>query len=529
MKNKYWLAIILIVIGFLFRLYRFGQIPESLYWDEAAIGLDARSLIETGKDLSGKSWFQPLFYSYGDYKAPVFIWLVSILGLFSGVNEVIIRLPSLIIFVLSAWVLYQLVSQFSSKRSLLPVFILFSYLIMPWSFHFSRIGMESFLSSGFLVFMIYVQFLAIKKNKWYLMVLAALFGVLSIYSYIGARGIALVLFSSGFLFFQWPNLKRNMFAFISGLLIILVSIGLLTQSPNYSVSQNYRLSNDNLIRTTEHIERSVAVRSTGPDSLLSRIANHRYYYWLQDYADNYLTHFSPEFLFFKGDSNLRHHSGFGGQLLLIQGLFLIIGLLRAVFYKKRISWLMAVWLLTGPIVSSLVNEVPHASRAVYMIIPMSWFTGLGMSYIYQRLSKIKAGKLIFTALIIALLINFFIYLHDYFRHYPERSDIAWLVPYKKAALFFKEKEPENKVFITEQWYQPGLYFAFYGQVPAALLQDSQGGYLKEWGNFNFQLPKVCPEKDWCVVPRKWRMGDSETIDAISGTDKLVIKTNKAVD
>jgi len=511
------------------RIYRFGQIPESLYWDEAAIGLDARSLVQTGEDLSGKPWFQPLFYSYGDFKAPVYIWLVTILGFFLGVTETVIRLPSLILFTLSAWILYRLVNQCSSKRSLLPIFVLFSYLIMPWSFHFSRIGMESFLSSGLLVFMVYLQFLAVKNSKWYLMIFAALFGVLSIYSYIGARGIVLVLFSSSFLFFQWPNLKRNLLAFISGLLIILASIGFLVQSPDYSASQNYRLSNDNLIRTTEHIEKSVAAQGIDRDSLLSRLAHHRYYYWLQDYAQNYLTHFSPEFLFFKGDSNLRHHSGFGGQLLFLQGLLLILGFLRAVFCKKRINWLMAVWLLTAPVVSSLVNEVPHASRAIYMIIPLSWFTGLGMSYLYQRLSKIRIGKLIFTALVLALLINFFLYLHDYLRHYPGRSDLAWLVPYKKAALYFQERKPENRVFITEEWYQPGLYFAFYGQVPAILLQNSQGGYLKEWGDFNFQLPKACPEKDWCVVPRNWRMGDSETIDSISGTDKLVIKTQKAVD
>jgi len=63
---------LLIILGILARLWQFGQVPNSLYWDEIAIGLDARALIQTGRDLSGQFWLQTLFVSYGDFKAPVF-------------------------------------------------------------------------------------------------------------------------------------------------------------------------------------------------------------------------------------------------------------------------------------------------------------------------------------------------------------------------------------------------------------------------------------------------------------------------
>src|SRR3989344_3080987 len=108
----------LLILGILARLWRFGQIPNSLYWDEAAVGLDARSLIATGKDLAGHSWFQPLFYSYGDYKAPVYIWSTTLIGFIQGeVSELTIRLPSLLAFFGTALVFYKLLKLVAPKSN----------------------------------------------------------------------------------------------------------------------------------------------------------------------------------------------------------------------------------------------------------------------------------------------------------------------------------------------------------------------------------------------------------------------------
>ncbi|MCG2692235.1 hypothetical protein L6272_05415, partial [Microgenomates group bacterium] len=121
------------LLGLTARFWQFGQVPLSLYWDEAAIGLDARSLLTTGKDLNGNSWLQPLFFSYGDYKAPVYIWLVTLLGKTISVSELTVRLPSLLASLGIAWLLFKWLGSF----------VAISYLIMPWSLHFSRIGFES--------------------------------------------------------------------------------------------------------------------------------------------------------------------------------------------------------------------------------------------------------------------------------------------------------------------------------------------------------------------------------------------------
>jgi len=516
------ILLIILFTGFI-RFYRFGQIPESLYWDEVAIGLDTRSIIQTGRDLSNNHWFQPIFYSYGDYKAPVYIWLTTLFSLPFGVTEIAVRLPSVLASLAIALVLYKLSALVSSKKSMLPIFVLLSFLIMPWSFHFSHIGMESYLSLFWLTLMVYLQILALKTKRPLLLILAAISGVFSIYSYIAARVICLILFISTFIIFHNKRLKKSLPSFLISLVILVASIGFLIKSPYYSASQNYRLSNNNLLKTTEYIQQSILAQETDNHSLLSRVFHHRYIYWLQLYFQNYFTHFSPDFLMFDGDNNLRHHSGFGGQLLFIQGFLLIIGFFSLLSSNKKIAAFILIWVVTGPAISALVNEVPHASRAIYLIVPLAWLIGLGIDSLYLKLKKLKSGNLIFIGFLIVLSLNFAIFLHDYFIHYPSHSHLAWLVPYKKSALYFKDNYPEKKVFITNEWYQPGLYFHFYQNTPINLLQGQFEQSLKRLDPFIFQLPTDIQPGSLYIAPPDWQADKTEVISEIPGTQEVVIK------
>lgn len=413
----------LVILGIFGRLWQFGAIPDSLYWDEIAIGLDARSILQTGKDLVGNSWLQPFFVSYGDFKAPVYIWLVTLFGRFFSVNEWVIRLPSLLASFGTGWLIYKLFGRLAAV----------SFLIMPWALHFSRIGFESHLSLFWLTLMVW---LVLKKNY-----LAALAGVAGIYSYISLRLMAPVLFLS----FAW---KKGVKYWMTGLLIMGLGILMLTSSPQYAASQQYRLSNDNLITST-----------------LSKPEKAR------QFLSNYFDFFEPEFLLGRGDPNLRHHSGFGGELLLIQGLLVIVGL------TANPDKLMLVWLFLAPAVAALVNETPHASRAIYMIVPLAYLAGLG----WQRLARKKSAWVI----PLVLGINFLIYAHDYFIHYPARSADNWIRPYKEAA----QKQYDRPVYISSRLYKPELYFAFY-QNDLSLLKSND--------RFYYYVPAVCPAEAICL-------------------------------
>lgn len=434
MKKLVILSLIILgLIGIFARFWQFGQVPVSLYWDEVAIGLDARALLQTSKDLNNHSWLQPIFISYGDYKAPVYIWLVTLLGKFLSVSELTVRLPSLLASLGIAWLLFKWLGSF----------VAVSFLIMPWSIHFSRIGFESHLSLFWLVLMTY---LVIKKRVFW----ASLAVILGIYTYFSLRIIAPILFIVTFLLYSRTKWKQ----FFLGLVLIAFSLVILIKSPYYASSQQYRLSNDNLVTSTER----------KPEKL-------------KKFLINYAAYFDPQFLLVSGDPNLRHHSGFGGELLLVQGVLLIGGLVILLNYRQKEIWLILAWLLISPVTAALVNETPHASRAIYLMIPLAWLIGLGLSRLKPKLSLVIA---------FLLLINLVLYLHDYFNHYPDRSAKAWIKPYKDAASQTYDRFP---VYISSSLYKPELYFAFY-QKDLKLLKPNEKYY--------YYLPSVCPEGSICL-------------------------------
>ena len=72
---KKYLIIILILLAAVLRLANLSHYPAGLNADEASIGYNAWSLINTGKDEHGVSW--PLvFRSFDDYKPAVYFYLV---------------------------------------------------------------------------------------------------------------------------------------------------------------------------------------------------------------------------------------------------------------------------------------------------------------------------------------------------------------------------------------------------------------------------------------------------------------------
>ena len=480
---------LLILLSLFIRFFRFTKIPVSLYWDEVAIGLDARSLINSGLDINGKSWLQPLFYSYGDYKAPVYIWLTTFIGKFFSVSELTVRLPSLLASLGTAVILFFLIKTLSSKKSQLPLLVATSYIIMPWSIHFARVGFESHLSLFWLLLSAYLVIRSAKIKKPLNLIFSSLAISLGIYTYISLRIIAPLLFVSTFLIFHYKKLKQNFIYFIASLGIILLSSLILIKSPFFEDSQNYRLSNDNLVRSTTHIQLSVEDLKGWQNSLLARISHHRYIYKAKQYLTNYFTYFSPHFLALSGDPNLRHHTGFGGQLLAIQSFLLLVGVYALKKQSLKQILIILTWLGLSPVVAALVNETPHASRSIYMIIPLAWLIGLG----WQWLAK---NKKIHLVIIIALFINLSLFAHDYFSHYPLRSAVDWINPYKKAALAFKEKNINQPIFISNQLYRPELYFAFY-------LDDLS--LLKPNEQFNYFSPEACPPDAVCISPPDWQV------------------------
>lgn len=198
LKEK--LLIFILVLGFLLRIILLGKLPH-LYIDELWYGTLSLDIKEYG--LINYLFDIPfLMTSYvGPYLNFLLLFSLEILGK----NILSLRLPTVIVGILTIFLTYKLMKKIYSKRA--AVLVSFILAVLPIHVYFSRVGLE----------LIWVPFLAIlslyfineyevKKDKRYLYLFAFVCGI----------GIT---FKLNFLFFlmglilgwcilKYPNLKN---------------------------------------------------------------------------------------------------------------------------------------------------------------------------------------------------------------------------------------------------------------------------------------------------------------------------------
>src|SRR3989344_5374942 len=126
MKKLFFPIAALLVIGIFLRVWQVGKIPISLFGDEIDVGLQANSILTTGKDYLGNR-MPVLFHSFSEYRLPLQLYLdVPFVKLF-GLNEVGVRAVSVLFGFLSLIFFYLLIKEFSNKKlaTVATLFMLF--------------------------------------------------------------------------------------------------------------------------------------------------------------------------------------------------------------------------------------------------------------------------------------------------------------------------------------------------------------------------------------------------------------------
>ncbi len=487
-KTEGLLLLVILLLASFLRFWQLRNNPISLYWDEAAIGLDAYSISQTGKDMNNQHWLAPVLGSYGDFKAPVLIWLSSLSVRVFGLNAFAIRLPVTIFSILSVYLIYMLVRELLlleprlKRYRFMPLLTALMLAISPWSVHFGRIGLESSLSVAFLLLALIFFLRAVRTQAWYFLV-STVFASISVYSYYSLRLIVPLLCASLIVIF-WHKIKNRKLWLAAAMLFFVLSMIPMLRSPYYARSQDYRLNNNNLIHHRQAIEESSAYLEKYNSSLLARLVYHRYVFVTRDFLVNMSSHFSVDFLFLRGDSNLRQHSGYLGELFLVTAPFFYLGALLLVLnWRSKLSWFLLALMLLSPIPAAMVYEVPHASRAIYLLLPFSILIAWGLNEFYLR-----AGKILLLIVIGIFALNAIFYYSDYFIDYKSRSSAAWLYSYNQVAIYLRDHYQEfSKIEIDERYWLPRIFV--YYQFPELLesTRELKNAFLNSPVN-SFGLP-----------------------------------------
>lgn len=280
MNSKTLFLLIILALGIFLRIYRLNDIPPGLNPDEASIGYNAYSLLETGQDRYGQTL--PLaFRSLGTYLLPMYTYLtivpVAIFGPTIFSVHFISALSSILVVFLTALIAFE-IKKITFLNKLLIVLLI---SISPWAVYFGRGAHEISLSLALFILSIFLFIKSISNPK--LISITLLVAGLSGYAYYTERYLSLIFFPLLVWIFKDKFIRHKKYLLIGVFLLII------SQLPQLTLIQSEAFA-----RRIEQVNywNDKAFNGNGGGKLL---------YVLREFSSHYLEYFSPRSLFFDPD------------------------------------------------------------------------------------------------------------------------------------------------------------------------------------------------------------------------------------
>ncbi len=480
-KNTFLFITVIVLLAAALRFYRLGDVPHGMTWDEAAIGYNGYALFTTRRD----EWLVRLpvsFQSFGDYKAPLAIYLNGFFTKVGGMNLRAMRFPFVLAGVGSVFLIMILVKEifraiFPEKKSALlwekaQFYMVIAGVLLtlsPWHHHFSRAGFESGMSLFFLLLGVWALWSLLQHKKATLLSsltflsLSSVGLVASIYTYHSAKMVAPLLVIVLLLLFFKEAWQRRVYLIGEGVLSA-VLLWPFIKDTLWSAGGE---------RFTQASLFGLHLTST---ELLTQITTH------------FFQHLTPAFLLFGQTPTLRHGDGHWGVLFLTEFLVLLFGvgfmLWQKLNKKKEVSlssfeWRVALfslaWIVIGLLPAAIGRDVPHSNRALLALPGFVLFISMSLSWLLRWLQKLplntqvsgsKGEEDLLVKSVLGILIFLHValslgYLHDYYTVFARESAEEFKDGYIEAMEYAKKYEKEvDKILFTNAYGQPYIYAIF---------------------------------------------------------------------
>ena len=474
----------IVILAIILRFMNLNLTPPSLNWDEVSHGVNAFSILETGKDEWGLS-FPTIFRAYGDYKLPVYIYITALSEKVFGLSPFAVRLPSILAGIGTVIMTYYLTYELFKKKKISRISA-FLVAVEPWSLFLSRAAFEANLALFFIVSGIYLFLKSIERPK--ALIFASIFLGLSVWTYNSARVFVPLILLSLILIYRKELFsifkQKSIVAVFSLVLTLLLFVPMFIQLLLPTGQARYNkvsIINEGAISS---INESRGLSKLSP--ILNRFVNNKVTYFTKHFAVGWASHFSPSFLFFKGGTDYQFSVPGRGIIYIIEIIPIIVGLLWIVVKRPKAGVFIITWLILAPIPSSITNEAPHVLRAIVMLpIPMI-LSALGICFMADwlhekaRISR-KITITIFILIVLGLTEN---YLINYFTNYRTSYSWSWQYGYKETINYIRDNYSKyDRIIMTKKYGEPHEFMLFYMPWDIAKYQNDPSAikfYQSEW-------------------------------------------------
>jgi len=484
MPKIYLYLITILLIAAILRFIGLERFSPSLNRDEAGIGYNAYSLLLTGKDEHGVAW--PLsFESIGDYKMPGYIYLSMLQIKIWGLSVFATRITSALAGVMAVWGLYlvtfeitKLLAFKQNKAHLIALISGFLLAINPWHIHYSRLAFEANVNLTIFIYSIWFLLKGLEQNKY-------LFGTVLLWVVMQFMYSSTFVFLPLFILIMILLFVRYKPFFNFNKIYILIAVVMLLFGSTMAIKSVTAVSSAKtsitifsdpyLVDKFNHLRGEL--QSQNP--LLAKLTLNKFTYFGPIILRNYLTNFSPGFLF----ANAIHHPWHGiygqGYFYWLDGVGFIVGLLflvkKSVNSQKKFPTLMILtWILLAPAASVITVDAPHATRSLYLLPVFLIIAGLGLWEIINFLTNrlLKQKKLVIILLLTLYSISFIKATYQYLIIYPIHQDKA-LFPGVKDVLIYADSIKQNRlVYMPEVSSSAYIYYLFFTRTDPKLVQQT---------------------------------------------------------
>lgn len=415
--------------------------PPGLYLDEASIGYNAWTIAHFGVDEHGNA--SPLYLqAFGEYKNPVYVYALVPLVRFLPLTAATVRVPAAL-FGLVAIAFVTLAAWRITRSRWIALLALALAALTPWLTQESRLGFEVISIVAALAGALWCLSGEPLRSRARFAGAGALLAV-SIFAYSTGR-VEVLLFTVVFI----AVFARRRY---SGWWLSPVLVG-----AGYLLLGVWALQHPGAL-TEEFNLRSIAADGAPLGTLIGR------------WAGNYISYFSPDFLFIHGDTNLRHNTGYAGMLPAIAAPLLLLGLVWCVRHRREaLPKFVVLCLILGPASAAAINNygLPHSLRAAVMLPFWLLLAVFGLDEARHLAGRIAPLRVALGAsFAAALLAQGSFYLIDMYTAYPVRAAV-WFddgLPAAIAAAW--QRAPGHTVLVSTTFDTASAYiYADFALLP----------------------------------------------------------------
>ena len=116
-KDLFFILLGIVLISSFLRLYHLQSVPPQPTVDEVSIGWNAYSILKTGADEYGNK-FPVLLRAYDDWRPALYTYMVVPFVSIFGLDVFAVRLPSVILSILTIFAVYFLVKELFKESKL---------------------------------------------------------------------------------------------------------------------------------------------------------------------------------------------------------------------------------------------------------------------------------------------------------------------------------------------------------------------------------------------------------------------------